>query len=368
MYLNKNIDLEHINVYRIGPIAAFDKSAHSIHQCVFSSYFGRYGIKSYLYLRTNNGVKDIKKFFNFVGLDIDNKNFNVKISVKHKGFSSLQNLYWLLKDLYINKDCVNVIFLSKAKHVEFLSRFKKFLNFKLIFENHQNNLFYNAVKAADLNYIVSPYAYEKLKNLTNVIYWDYHYPVSDKFFKLRNKFSKKEKYLLGYIGSLNPEKGLEIVLAVLQLNIFKLKIIGGTDNQINKFKKLLQKHGVLDKVVFTGFVSQNKLIHHLKDVDILIAPFKRSQTSIPLKIYEYLATGLPIIASDIPAVRCVGKNYLFYFEPENSESFKNVLLELISKVDKVNTILIKSIQYSKSFRWDNVIAKILEDFVRYKIY
>jgi len=357
------MELNKIKVYRIGPIAAFDKSAHSVARSLLSYYFSLFGLESYLYLRSKTGNKNVADFFEFLGIPPNSK-FKVKITGKHKGLSSIENLYFLLKDLANNRNKVNLLFLSKSSHVNLLSRFKKFFNFKIIFENHQDKAFVKAIKSSDLTYVVSPQVYEKVKD-KKVILWNYHYPVREDLFKIRKTFKTKDQYTIGYVGSLNPEKGLDILLKSLQsLKKFRLKIIGGNEKQISRFKLLAKNHHLENRIIFTGFLPQGKIANALKEVDILVAPFKRTQTTIPLKIYEYLATGIPIVASNIPAVKIVGKEFLFYFEPQSVESLNSKIQWIISNPESVNRLLEKSYKYAQSFRWNTIIERILKDVER----
>ena len=103
-------------VYRLGPIAAFDSSAHSVHQILMSAYFAKYGIDSYIYLRNLRPTKGKKELSSFIGIKFQDK-LHVRLSSKHKGLSSLQNFINLVKDLRRNRKFTNWVFLSKADHL-----------------------------------------------------------------------------------------------------------------------------------------------------------------------------------------------------------------------------------------------------------
>jgi len=221
------------------------------------------------------------------------------------------------------------------------------------------------VRASDLTYVVSPEVYEKLQNKSNVIFWDYHYPVREDFFGIKEEFRKKDTYTLGYVGSLNPEKGVELILEILRRNKkLRLKIIGGNEKQIELLKSTINGLGLKNRIKLTGFVPQNKLSEELQEIDILVAPFRKTQRTVPLKVYEYLATGIPVVASDIPAVKAVGRDYFFYFESENVDSLMLAISQFISSVDRVNRLLTRSLNYAEKFRWNNVISQILSDIER----
>jgi glycosyltransferase involved in cell wall biosynthesis len=351
-------------VYRLGPIAAYDTSAHSIHQILMSNFFAKYGIDSFLYLRnlkTNGKTK--KELSNFLGVDFP-ENLFVRFSPKHKGLGSLINFINLLKDLKENRRSQNWLFLSKAEHVLKLSRLRSLLNFKIVFENHQNKPFTEATSKADLTYVLSPEVYEELKDSYRVKLWNYHYPVREEFLNLKPEFREKDVYTLGYVGSLKPEKGLEFLLKVVRELPVKLKVVGGSQEQVKKARELARTYGVIRKVEFTGFVPQDLIPLELSGVDILVAPFTEEQTTIPLKVYEYLATGLPVISSNIKPVKVVAGELFYYYEPENSKSFIKSFRELTANVEKTRERMIKSKVYAKRFHWKEVVRKIVADLVK----
>ena len=221
------------------------------------------------------------------------------------------------------------------------------------------------MKLADLIYIISPSLFEKLKDYKKIKFWDYHYPVSEEFFSIQNKnFKLKSSYTLGYIGSLIKEKGLGVIISALtssELNNFKLKIIGGKEREIEELQYESKKLGINKKIKFLGFLPQNRIIEELHDIDILVAPFTKQQTTIPLKIYEYIATGLPIISSDLPAIKSIGRDFIYYFHPENVNSLIITLKNMINNPDEVNSKISKIKNYRYRFKWDNVIEKMIED-------
>ncbi len=352
-------------VYRLGPIAAFDSSAHSIRQILMSAYFGRYGIDSYLYLRNMEPTKGREELSKFVGINFPS-NLHIRLSLKHKGLSSLQNFINLVKDLRKNRKFTNWVFLSKADHVVKLSKLKNLLDFKIVFENHQDKTFIEAVKKADVVYTVSPKVYDKLKGFPKVKLWTYHYPVKDELINFSPKFREKEVYTLGYLGSLNPEKGIDFLLRAIKNLPVKLKIIGGKGDKLEKARKLAKEYGVIHKVKFTGFVPQNLIPCELSEVDIMVAPFTDEQKTIPLKVYEYLAVGIPTIASDIGPVRIVAKDYFFYFKPKDEKSFTEAFREVTENPERTRRVMIESKEYGKQFHWKEVIKRILSDLEKVK--
>lgn len=356
------MDLRRIKLYRLGPIAAFDKSAHSVSQILLSNYLACFGIDSYIYLRSFEPKRSLKELEEFLGVNFS-ENLRVFTTVKHKGISSAVNFSRLLSDVLKNRSSFNIIFLSKASHVLQLKWLRKFANVKIVFENHQTKPFFDAAESSDLNYVVCPEVYEELsEKLDHVKLWNYHYPVGDYLFQPVKRLERKERYLLGYLGSMLPEKGVGFLLRALrELPEFDLLVVGGNKRQVSEVKRLAGKVGILNRVKFTGFVPQKKIPKVLKEVDIMVSSFTLEQKTIPLKVYEYMALGRPVLSSDLPSVKVVAEDYFNYFVPQSIESFKKVLKTTVSDLDSTNKKTEFMRKKAEEFRWQNVVKRIIFD-------
>ncbi|MFC1693673.1 glycosyltransferase, partial [Candidatus Latescibacterota bacterium] len=122
--------------------------------------------------------------------------------------------------------------------------------------------------------------------------------------------SKREKQVC-YVGSLDAHKGLGIILSAfthITDSELKLFVIGGKDeHEMREFMNLARLAGVDKRVCISGWVHHSD-IGHMMDrciagiVPLTDTPFNRFITS-PLKILDYFSRSLPVIASDLPAVR-----------------------------------------------------------------
>lgn len=110
---------------------------------------------------------------------------------------------------------------------------------------------------------------------------------------------------VGYAGSAFPGKGVEIVLACAAL------MPDATFHIIGPDAKACARLGPLSpNLCFTGRRPQSETLGLLKSMDALLLPNQRSviirsgadigQHTSPLKLFEYMASGRPIVASDLP--------------------------------------------------------------------
>jgi glycosyltransferase involved in cell wall biosynthesis len=111
-----------------------------------------------------------------------------------------------------------------------------------------------------------------------------------------------------HAGHLYPGRGVEETLeALTSLPDVLLVLIGGTPEDINRIRAQAAGRDLCDRVRFEGTVPNGKVPLYLWAADALIMPYTtRTATAramSPLKMFEYMAAGRPIVATDFPSVR-----------------------------------------------------------------
>ncbi len=113
-------------------------------------------------------------------------------------------------------------------------------------------------------------------------------------------------FVIGFVGNLRPWHGVEILIDSFALmsrtnQNCRLLIIGKGGRLAEQLEKKCGELGLDDKVEFTGAVDYDKIPPFLRRADVLTAPYP----DIPgfyfsaLKIFEYMAAGKAIVASEI---------------------------------------------------------------------
>ncbi len=112
-----------------------------------------------------------------------------------------------------------------------------------------------------------------------------------------------DKNLVVYAGTLEPYQGIDILIAGFKYviatdkNAFLL-IVGGTSAQVEEYSNLADEYGIGDYCLFTGRVPQSLAQYYANQAKVQVSP-RRSGTNTPLKVYQQIASGVPLVATNI---------------------------------------------------------------------
>ncbi|MFP5272990.1 glycosyltransferase family 4 protein [Coleofasciculus sp.] len=120
---------------------------------------------------------------------------------------------------------------------------------------------------------------------------------------------QQETFTVGFVGTLKPWHGLSILVEAfdtLHQNYRNtgLLIVGDGPERENLVTELSAR-GLLDATHFTGAVTPDKIPVLLAKMTVAVAPYPHQSDFYfsPLKVYEYMAAGLPVVASRIGQLR-----------------------------------------------------------------
>src|SRR5699024_6425288 len=108
----------------------------------------------------------------------------------------------------------------------------------------------------------------------------------------------------GFVGTLKPWHGTDLLLHALARTDQRLELdICGTGPQQEELELLAAELGITQRVRFHGAVAPEHVPEFLHGLDIATAPYPAGEHYFsPLKVYEYLAAGLPVVASAIGTI------------------------------------------------------------------
>jgi glycosyltransferase involved in cell wall biosynthesis len=157
---------------------------------------------------------------------------------------------------------------------------------------------------------------------------------ADKGATFGHQLSDRNQVIL-YVGNLEPYQGIDLLIdAFSELAEShpeaRLVIVGGNSESIDNYRLKARKNGAQDRIIFAGARPVGELASILKAADILASPRIKGNNT-PMKIYSYLHSGTPLIATDLPTHRQVlNPDIALLIEPQ-VEPFAQGLRKLLNE-------------------------------------
>lgn len=116
---------------------------------------------------------------------------------------------------------------------------------------------------------------------------------------------------IGYVGNLYPGRGVELILELAaRLPSYDFELVGGAERDLAAWRA----RGLPPNAALVGFVPPAELAARYRAFDVLLMPYPRSGVGVasgasdtsrwcsPMKMFEYMAAGAPIVSSDLPVL------------------------------------------------------------------
>lgn len=198
-----------------------------------------------------------------------------------------------------------------------------------------------------------------------------YYPDIDKQTVRRKYHIGSEKVVIGFIGTFGAWHGTEILTeAYAELrkkyhNIHLLLI--GDGIKMGEVKRIIQMNQLEDSVTLTGIVPQKEGPLYLGACDILVSPTLKNSDGTPFfgsptKIFEYMAMGKGIVASNIDQMAEVLKDgeTALLVEPNSVQAVKEAIEKLIEN-SELRVLLGKNARKEacSKYTWEMHTGKIV---------
>ncbi len=177
-----------------------------------------------------------------------------------------------------------------------------------------------------------------------------------------------EKKIVLYSGTLAPEKGVE-TLALAGTFIREdahIVFLGGTEEQITAFRNV---HGHIKNISIIGRVDHVDVPKYLASADAFVLPDSAKYTysnlyTSPMKLFEYMASEHPIVASKVPSLlEVLDDETAVFFDADDAESLGNAINSILSDEQKSRTLSSLALERVSAFTWEKrtkaIVAHIL---------
>lgn len=191
---------------------------------------------------------------------------------------------------------------------------------------------------------------------------------------------KKNYPSILYIGKIDRHRGLEVMIRalpdVLEHYPKARLVLVGDGKEKSSLQTLVQTLGLAENVTFTGWVNHKFLPTYIYASTICCIPHLKSEhtdTTIPNKLFDYMALGKPVVTSSLSPVKRIVENTGCgkSFESGSSKDLAKVLLSVANspKVDEMGQKGMSAVMSEFNWRVDakklkNLLVRILSSGTR----
>lgn len=180
--------------------------------------------------------------------------------------------------------------------------------------------------------------------------------------RLRHQLGLGNGPVLVYTGTFESYQGIDLLLQSIPLVRESCPkahyvLVGGRPEQIAQQQQLAEKLGVADIVHFTGQRPMEEIPQYMALADILLSP-RNKGTNTPLKLYTYLRSGKPILATHIYSHTQILNPDIAMLVPPTAEDLARGTLELLQKPDLARQLASNGKKVAdEHYSWDVFLEK-----------
>lgn len=193
----------------------------------------------------------------------------------------------------------------------------------------------------------------------------------EKFSDIAERELRRSVMTVGYFGHLYAGRGIEVILSLAKrLDNLEFYVIGGEERDILRIRSLIESEGI-NNVRLLGHLSNADLPTHLQNIDILLMPYQE-ETSVanvgntsafmsPLKMFEYLATGIPFVASEFDVLKEVltDKENCLMVPPTDIQSWEIAVRSLVEDKELYAALSKTQKNTAQYYQWTERFKRIL---------
>jgi glycosyltransferase involved in cell wall biosynthesis len=180
--------------------------------------------------------------------------------------------------------------------------------------------------------------------------------VSRKFFLDGKRGIPVDVIKLLYVGRFTNQKRVDRLINAIALLDFPvtLKIVG--DGEDRKQLMELARALALKNITFEGKKVVEELLAYYREADIFVIPSERE--GMPLTILEAMASGLPIVGSNVMGIRELIEDVGILVDDPSPETFAKALASIHEKPEILQTLSAKSREKAELFSWERLAKNL----------
>lgn len=176
--------------------------------------------------------------------------------------------------------------------------------------------------------------------------------------------------VLGFAGGLRPWHGVEILPDLLERLLGRYPeaqlLVAGEGPLRAELEQDLRERGIAQRAVFTGWLPHGEVAALIRQLDIALAPYPRPAHDFyfsPLKLFEYMACGVPVVASRLGQIEEVvrdGETGLLY-PPDEPDALLAACERLLSDPERRRRLgAAAAKEVRERYTWDRNAGRVVE--------
>ncbi|WP_414548151.1 glycosyltransferase family 4 protein [Anabaena sp. CCY 0017] len=173
------------------------------------------------------------------------------------------------------------------------------------------------------------------------------------------------KHLVVYSGALYPFKGVDVLIdAAKELPHIQFAITGGTEEQIQAYQQLCRAKNIANVKLLGWILPRQRLVSLFQAADVLAHPHrsgKAANFTNPVKFFQYMASGTPLVVTEIPPLMVFKDSPLVagWCEADNPLKLAECIQDVLNKYPRKIEGYAASRDFAHQFSWEKRAAKIL---------
>ena len=171
-----------------------------------------------------------------------------------------------------------------------------------------------------------------------------------------------EDFVVGIAGSLGRDESLPVILeAIAGLpSSLKLRVVGGLPERIGSARNMVSRLGLAERVSFTGPLPTPAYLEETALLDVGLAIFYPTSANqrfvVPLKLFDYMGLGVPVVVSDFPEMRRIAVETCQFgvaVSPRDPQAIRNAISDLGSNPSRRESMRNAAFAcFAHTFAWE----------------
>ena len=180
---------------------------------------------------------------------------------------------------------------------------------------------------------------------------------------------KKNNNRIIFSGAMYNHRGLDVLLncasrVIDEINDVEFLLLGDGPEMV-KLQEFVKKNNLSKNIIFKGWVEREEIPEFLASSSIGIGPLRITDVTkgaLPIKILEYMASSLPILAMKETLPEDILKDEVNGYVIQNSNELAQKIIHILKNNDLQNQMGKNSNEMVQKFDWKNIAESIISEY------